>query len=152
MKFTKRICFLILISLTFVSTNVFADDDDMNFEVISQGGQSGVDHQMSMVVDSMMHWKHMWKMHTKPQVEPEPLPKVDFENYVVIAQFLGPVASCGYDIETSDVEFEDDYVKVETTITLPEGPINCLIAEQPFEFILIERTNTVISFELEVDD
>ena len=92
-------------------------------------------------------------MHTKMQVVPEMPPKVDFETEIVVAQFLGSVASCGYGINTEKVKNKRDYIKIKTIIKLPAGPINCLIAEQPFEFIKFARTaNTLVKFDFEFDD
>ena len=158
MKISTPLVFVLSLSLCVLSFNTFADDQNknhkkrnMDFEVISQGGQSGIDHQMSMVVDNMMHWEHLWMMHTNMQVDPEPLPRIDFETEMVIAQFLGPIASCGFGINTEKVKNRRDYVKVKTVVTLPSGPIACLIAEQPYEFIKIARTNTIVSFDWEIE-
>lgn len=143
---------LLFTSLSYASKNDEGDDKEIAFEIIATGGQSGVDHQMSMVVDSQMHWEHIWKMNYKGINNPPPLPKIDFNNEVVITQFLGPVASCGYDIYTEEVEDKGDYIKVETIIQLPEGEIQCLIAEQPYEMIKISRTNVIVQFKQDIDD
>ncbi|MDH5219174.1 MAG: hypothetical protein OEX19_15830 [Gammaproteobacteria bacterium] len=156
MKISTPVIFILSFTLSVFSLSTFASGNkhhksNMPFEVISQGGQSGIDHQMSMVVDSMMHWEHLWMMHTNMQVNPEPLPKIDFETDIVIAQFLGPVASCGYGINTEKVKNKGDYIKVKTVVSLPAGPIACLIAEQPYEFIKISRTNKLVNFDWEME-
>ena len=153
---SKHLWIGLLICAFVTSASVGADegrghDDEVEFLVVAEGGQSGIDHQMSMVVDNQMHWEHLWKMHTKGSNEP-PMPKVDFGTDMVIAQFLGSVASCGYDIQTKEVEDKGDYLKVETAIQLPIGDIFCLVAEQPFEMISVPRTNTIVQFKLDVDD
>ena len=155
MKIIKSIIYLFLFILTTIPLSAFADrgKSNLDFEVISHGGQSGIDHQMSMVVDSIMHWEHLWMMHTKMQAVPEMLPKVDFDTEIVVAQFLGPVASCGYDINTEKVKNKRDYLEVKTIVKLPSGPINCLIAEQPYEIIKFARTtNRLVKFKFEFDD
>ncbi|MDH5546626.1 MAG: hypothetical protein OEZ43_13610 [Gammaproteobacteria bacterium] len=147
MKKSLGITGLFLMSL--ISTNSFADDE-VPFYVLSAGGQSAINHQMTMVVDSPMHWEHLWKMHTANSVEEVVAPKVDFDNEVVIAQFLGQVASCGYAVATEEVEDKGSYLKVESRIKTPEGPIYCLVAEQPYEMITVPRTGMLFSFESKI--
>lgn len=145
--FINKILFATLL-FSFSSSYLFADeredyDDEVAFEIIAEGGQTGVDHQMTMVVESMMHWEHLWKMHNKGLPVEVPMPKVDFTTETVLVQFLGPVASCGYDIYTRQIEDEGDYLKVKTVVEFPLGDINCLIAERPFEMIKVRRTGDI---------
>lgn len=131
----------------------FADREhnDIQFETISRGGQSGIDHQMSMVVRNRMHWEHMWMMHSAGVPAPERMPEIDFNTHMVVAHFLGPVASCGYRIQTDEITEKRFHLKAEVELTVPEGDVQCLIAEQPFEMIKLRKINKIFQFEMDTD-
>lgn len=142
-----RYATVLLFALT--SSASYADDDnDIPFEVLRHGNLSGIDHQMIMVADNQMHFEHLWKMHSSGASDPtEDTPEINFEKEVVIGHFLGNSASCGYDIHITSVEDKKSSVQVKSNITTPSMPIQCLIAEQPFEFIVVPRQSKLFSFK-----
>ncbi|MDH5229611.1 MAG: hypothetical protein OEZ58_22665 [Gammaproteobacteria bacterium] len=126
-------------------------DEDIEFYVIDSGGQSGINHQMLMVADNAETFSHLWMMHTKNQVDPQIMPRIDFTSHMVIGQFLGYSASCGYQIYTNSVEFDDGQLEVESNVVTPVGEIQCLIAETPFEIISVPRLSKLVKFEMEIE-
>lgn len=144
--------FVVLLACSLASTALYADDEnEISFEVLRHGNLSGVDHQMIMVAETAMQFEHLWNMHSMGVPAPEPVPKVDFEKEVVIGQFLGNSASCGYNIRFTDVEDKHLSVQVKSTITVPTSEIQCLIAEQPYEFIVVPRQAKLFSFKQSVN-
>jgi len=153
MKGFNVLSILFVLTITLFSVNVVAGDRHrIQFEVLDTGNLSGVDHQMIMVADRPMLFEHLWHMHKKDGSEP--VPYVDFEKYVVVAHFLGNSASCGYDIEVTKIKEKKHTVQIKSEVKVPVGPIQCLIAEQPFEIVKMPRSTKTLSFKqsIETDD
>lgn len=138
-----RIVTQAVIGLLLSTAGVFADDGvserDVDFKVIASGSLSGVGHQMSMVVRDQKEFEMLWHHHSMGVPAPEPVPTVDFESEVVVANFLGLTPSCGYDVGVVDVIEKRNQIDVRTIFSEPRREIVCLIATQPFEFIKMPR-------------
>jgi len=150
MKGNLRFLSLLILSCSLFPINAFADRSNrIAFDVLDSGSMSGVDHQMIMVADTAMLFEHLWHMHKMDGMEP--VPYVDFEKEIVVAHFMGNSASCGYDIEITKIKEKEWTVQVKSEITVPAAPIQCLIAEQPYEIIKMPRTTKILSFKQSVE-
>lgn len=132
-----------VIGLLLSTSSVFAANShaerDVEYKVIASGSMSGVHHQMSVVIRDQNEFEMIWRHHSMGVPAPEPIPVVDFESEVVVANFMGFAPTCGHDVSVVDVEEQRNQVQVRTIFSEPRAEIVCLIATQPFEIIKMPR-------------
>ncbi len=75
----------------------------LEFEEIEVGANSAIRGERLIVVHSQMEFDALWKAHKKLQIPAPPAPKVDFDQYLVVAVFLGDCPSAGYNVDVVDV-------------------------------------------------
>ncbi|MDH4273840.1 MAG: hypothetical protein OEW08_02250 [Gammaproteobacteria bacterium] len=134
-------------TISAISLPAYADRDrdhdrEIPFETIARGSQSGVTHQMDVVIRNAQEFEMLWMHHSQGSMVAEPMPKVDFEREVVVGVFLGYTPSCGYDVKINDVEEHKNHTQVRSQIVVSSLPLQCLIVEEPYELIKIPRSAT----------
>lgn len=153
--------YILIVALSLLCVNLSGcnaegndSDNSVLFETIASGAQSGVQSQTLQVIRSDAELNSLWNEHTV-YLSPVPeKPVVDFSNEILIGAFLGetPTATCMNTLEVSSVETSETSVIVNITIKVPSTTVTCLVAEQPFEVIKLQRVENYIGFNVEVTE
>jgi len=118
-------------------------------KTISQGAYSGHPEQASYIIDNQEDWQELWQKITAKTWPAPALPEVDFDNYMLLARFMGERTSGGYRVEFVVVLEAEEKVYAAVLETSP-GP-DCLVTAamtQPYHVVQIPRTKKEIVFNI----
>jgi len=112
-----------------------------------QGSQSGYTFPSKFIIETDVQWREVWdKVHRFRLPRPE-LPKIDFENEMVIAVFIGVQKSGGYDIRITEIiETEEDITVMVKEKKPSPGTVQTMALTQPYHIVLIKRRPLPIRF------
>jgi len=118
----------------------------IEFTTIAKGIYSGVNQSSSEVIKDEATWAATWDSIVANQLEPEPIPQVDFNQYILLAHFMGQRPTSGYEVEFTDVLEEDNNISATVREVSPGS--NCTVSQvitAPYDVIVIPKTYKPIS-------
>jgi hypothetical protein len=87
--------------------------------------------------------EEFWSKHSR-----ESIPEIDFEEYTLLAIFLGRRPNPGYSVKIVGANEEEDKMIVEVVEYLPApGMMYAQVIVYPFDAALIPKTSSTVTFE-----
>lgn len=71
----------------------------LGFQTVAKGYRSGVRAPLQVVARNQSEWETLWRRHTSIDLNPPPLPAINFAEYTVVGLFLGDKPTGGYEAE-----------------------------------------------------
>ncbi|MEM4724467.1 MAG: protease complex subunit PrcB family protein, partial [Candidatus Hadarchaeum sp.] len=118
--------------------------DDLLFETLIQGGQSGIHAPYELVITNQGQFNALWKEHVKNMVPPPPAPSIDWKNRNVVAVGLGDRPSSGFECIIEEVcilTTQQLGVFYKERIPGPDCPVLDVIT-QPHHWVVIPKVQT----------
>ncbi len=122
---------------------------DVEFEVVDCGDQSGYNEETYLVVKTEAEWTKVWAKHTVPHMPTTPYPEINFSKDMVICAFMGKRPTTGYSISVRRIWAEEERIHVEIAKSGP--PENLMVSEvitYPYIFASLERTDSEMIFTI----
>jgi hypothetical protein len=122
---------------------------DVEFEVVDWGDQSGYNEETYLVVKTEAEWAKVWAKHTAPHMPTTPYPEINFSKDMVICAFMGKRPTTGYSISVRRIWAEEERIHVEIAKSGP--PENLMVSEIitcPYVFASLERTDLELIFTI----
>lgn len=156
MRFKYEFClvgFLALLVLgitsVFIEGSQASTNQDVDFEVVEWGDQSGYSEETYLVVKTEAEWVEVWAKHTAPYMPTTPYPEIDFSKNMVICAFMGKRPTTGYSISIRRIWAEEEGIHVEIAKSdPPENLVVCPVITYPYVFASLERTDSGIIFTI----
>jgi len=155
MRFKYEFClvgFLALLVLGVTSVVIEGSQastkQDVEFEVVDWGDQSGYSEETYLVVKTEAEWAEVWAKHTAPHV-PIPCPEINFSKNMVICAFMGERRTTGYSISVRRIWTDGERVHVEIAKYSP--PKDAIVGQAltyPCVFASLERTDLELIFTI----
>ena len=155
MRFKYEFClvgFLALLVLGITSVVIEGSQastkQDVEFEVVDWGDQSGYDEETYLVVKTEAEWAKVWAKHTAPHM-PIPCPEINFSKKMVICAFMGERRTTGYSISIRRIWTDGERVHVEIAKYSP--PKDAIVGQAltyPYVFASLERTDSELIFTI----
>ncbi len=146
----RQFFWILVLGLCVYSTRTYAmggPPSGKDLETVVWGTYCALENPEQRVITNNVDWQQLWgRMYAQESPMPE-LPKIDFGQKMVLADFLGTRSSSGYIIEISDVKVSDSILEVSVLESTPGR--NCLTTQaltQPFHVALIPRWEKAIRF------
>ena len=104
-----------------------------NVEMLASGSTCGIAEKMELLISDEATWKALWdKIYAYSKPVPA-LPEVDWDNYRLVAAFMGQKSSGGYAISVENVQVTDSFAAL--TVVHNEPGATCFVTmglSQPF--------------------
>jgi len=121
----------------------------IEFTTIAKGYYSAVEVPSNEVISDVDTWEDIWDSLVAHFLEPEPAPEVNFEEYILLAHFMGERETSGYEVEFIEV-LEGDEISA-TVREVSPGP-ECILPQvitAPYHVIQIPKTDKQVKFTIE---
>ena len=121
----------------------------VEFTLLSQGTQSGVESQRFEVIRDEGTLRSVWQAHAHAITPVQDPPKVDFQSAMVIAAFAGTKSSGGYRLDIAEINQVGD--RLEVTMVLTQPGADCFVSEvmtQPYVMATTPRSSQSVHFTL----
>lgn len=156
MRRKNELCFAVFLALSLLSTislitkrSQASENQDVEFEVIDWGDQSGYAEEGYIVVKNETEWARVWEKHTAPHTSITPYPEIAFSKSMVICVFMGKRPTTGYSVSIERIWSEDERVHVEIAKSdPPKNLVVCPVITYPYVFASLERTDSGIIFTI----
>jgi len=128
-------------------------EQDVNFEVVDWGDQSGYNEETYLVVKTEAEWAEVWAKHTAPHKPATLYPEINFSKNMVICAFMGKRPTTGYSISIRRIWAKEERIHVEIAKSAP--PENLAVGEvitYPYVFASLERTDWGVIFNITEED
>jgi len=138
--------FLFLLFAACATTNTMSTDSiNTDFNIIAQGQFSNISLARELVITNKADWQRLWNIHRGSQQRK--IPRINFDNKIVIVIFAGQQPSGGYAVGVSHLKRLDDNLVVVVTFKEPRnGQSVSLALTQPYIFISTEKVDGKVSF------
>lgn len=135
----------IILSLLWMATAAFAEN--VPFNVVAEGGFSGIDEPVSDAVLDQARYDELWMRHTAGQM-PEPAqPGVDFVHHTLLVAFAGLQASSGSRLSLIGVEADNAELRVHVMLTSPgKHCISNSVMGSPYIMVTIPQSKLPVRF------
>ncbi len=111
------------------------------FTILLQEAYGGLEKSEQRVITSEMDLQEVYNIINRFRRPGIPVPKVDFQNNIVVALFMGEKASGGFSTEVNSVSMEKESMVVHIKENNPKSTDNVTMAIcQPFSFVLIPKS------------
>ena len=160
MRFKYEFClagFLALLVLGITSVIIEGSQastkQDVDFEVVEWGDQSGYNEETYLVVKTEAEWAKVLAKHTAPHMSTTPYPEINFPKNMVICAFMGKRPTTGYSMSIRRIWAEGERIHVE--IAKSDPPENLVVSEvitYPYVFASLERTDWGVMFTITEED
>lgn len=160
MRFKNGLClavFLVLLMLgstsLIIGRSQASTQQDLQFEVIDWGDQSGYGEETYLVVRTEAEWAKVWEKHTATRMPRTQHPEITFSKNMVICAFMGKRPTTGYGISVERIWTDGESIYVEIAKYSP--PKNAIVGQAltyPYVFISLERTDLEVVFKVTEED
>lgn len=126
---------------------------DVQFEVIDWGDQSGYMEETYLVVRTEAEWANVWEKHTALRIPRTQYPEIIFSKNMVICAFMGKRPTTGYNITVERIWTDGEKIYVEIAKNSP--PKNAIVGQAltyPYIFASLERTDLEVVFKVAEED
>lgn len=105
------------------------------------GFRSGIVKQELVIVKSAGDWQKLWERHCSREIgEKPPLPKVDFDRYVLVAAFAGSKPTGGYSVSLTGRQGPREFSVTATLEKPAKGEILAQAFTYPFAMEAFPRS------------
>jgi hypothetical protein len=112
-----------------------------------KGSQSGYTFPSKFIIQTEVQWSEIWDKVHRFRLPKPALPKIDFENEMVIAVFMGVQKSGGYDIRIIDIIEAEKEILVHVKVREPPpGTVQTMALTQPYHIVVIQKRPFPIRF------
>lgn len=116
---------------------------DFPFEVIDQGGISGIRTGKTLAIRDDATWREIWIQHKRGSTPPA----IDFSKQMVIAIFVGERRTGGYSVKIKDITTESGGLRVTYEESRPgRGCMATMAITYPFQIIRLAKFEGPVSF------
>ena len=117
----------------------------IKFKILDRGQSSGVTFSKLFHITKQQDFLDLWTIHSAPNGKPPP--RVDFEQDMVIAAFLGERRTGGYDIYVHSIEeLENELVANIVIVVPPPDSMRSMMISQPYMFVSLPMSNKPVRF------
>jgi len=111
------------------------------------GTYSGIKTASERVIRDTGTWAKLWIQLHSIQSPVPPVPKVDFDNQIVLAVFLGEQRTGGYSIRITKLKSTDTHIEVhvERTAPPPQNDVTTALT-QPYDIAVIAKPDKPVKF------
>lgn len=127
-------------------SNHSSSQHEIPFEVLTKGSHGGYTVSEYLVVKNSKTLKTCYSQINKIRKPGIPIPKIDFEQEMVVALFMGEKSTGGFSISIKKIEQSTDTIYVYLTETRPEEMAASVIT-QPFYFCKLPRSENEVVFK-----
>lgn len=122
-------------------------DANINITLLNEGSHGGFDEAKSLVIKTE---EELQKIYTKINMIRRPglpVPKIDWENEMVIAIFMGEKTTGGYSAKVENIiQNSDNSLEVIVNEKAPQGMATMVIC-QPFYICKVKRNDNEVTFK-----
>lgn len=144
----KKLCLsvlLLLLTAGCATEPVVEPNRAITFRVLSQGQSSGLTQQKFLTFHSAIEFAEFWIIHTSPT--PTAIPKIDFQQQMVIAVFMGEQRTGGYAIAIERITELEKELQVLVRLTRPKANTNrIMMITQPHMIVALPRSSKPVDF------
>jgi len=116
-------------------------------KILAAGLQSAVRVPVARVISDQLSWQQAWAVIHANQLDPPPVPSVDFSESRVVVLILGERDTGGYSVAVAAVRELRNAVEVEVAVTAPEpGMIVSQALTSPYSLVAIPRSSKPVVF------
>jgi hypothetical protein len=117
------------------------------FEILGSGQQSAVRIPLARSVTSPVVWEEIWFAIHANQLDPPPVPKVDFTEKTVVVLILGERRTGGYGVSVNAAISTRESITVEVSVREPEPDSMVTMAlTSPFQLVAIPAVGRPVVF------
>ncbi|MEA5445163.1 protease complex subunit PrcB family protein [Gammaproteobacteria bacterium AB-CW1] len=148
MSWHKLIFMAVMLPLTACAGGERAEvevGEQLELEELARGTQSRVSSESMTVIRDAEAFEGIWRQAGQ-RGEP---PAVDFEQFMVIAAFMGERRTGGYTVRVRSAERNEEGLKVRVRMEAPGR--NCMVTQaftQPFHLVRLPRVEGAVDFEV----
>ena len=136
--------------LTGWALGVHPYDIPVSFDVVAQGAYSGVTEAGFKEIKTPEAWEALWQQVQSTLVPVPAAPSVDFQNFEVLAVFMGQRGNGGYHIRISEIKPQRAELCVTVVSTEPgPGCLTTMALTQPYQMVLVPRLSGPVVFVAE---
>jgi len=121
----------------------------LSFFTIDKGFRSGIKEQKIIATKKEKEWEDLWRLHKGTSLPGQEIPRIDFEQEMVIAVFSGEKRTGGYGIEIKRVEenLEKGQLDAFSLETHP-SPKSIVIQAltQPYHIVKLKKVDIPVMF------
>jgi len=122
---------------------------DLEFEVFACGDQSGYIEETYVVARTEAEWIAVWQRHTRPFLDGQTPPEVDFAEKMLICTFMGEQPTAGYSIRVESMRVEEERIHVEIEKSVPrEDFVVAQVITYPYAFVLLDASSMEVVFHV----
>jgi len=125
--------------------------EQVAFEDIDKGANSGIEDRRTVVVRSQNEWAQLWQEHTSRVLPPPSAPQVDFQREMVLAVFKGTSPNGCHAAEIQAVVHDDEEDEVHVEGRWIDGVRDAFCTEQitqPYHIVRLERLDGEVHFDM----
>jgi hypothetical protein len=109
---------------------------------LAKGAFSGIQESRQEVIRDEAAWQRFWAQHSTSSRTGGPVPPVDFTKEMVIAVTLGRRTTGGYSIQLTNVEPQQDTLRIMVRRTAPPpGAMAIQALTAPFHFVAVPKSD-----------
>lgn len=141
---------LTLLFIPFASPRSAASEtQDLEFEVFACGDQSGYNEETYVVARTEAEWTAVWQRHTRPFLDNQTPPEVDFAEKMLICTFMGEQPTAGYSIRVDRMWVEEERMHVEIEKRAPRtDSVVAQVITYPYTFVLLDASEMEVVFHI----
>jgi hypothetical protein len=136
---------LILMLCSACAAPVTTESSFIKFNIIEHGQTSGLTFQRYFLIQSQNEFQDLWTIHSQPTGKA--MPKIDFENDMVLAVFHGQTQTGGYDIYIHDIEETETELIVTVYFVEPAAnSMRTMMIAQPHMLVTLPKNAKPVRF------
>ncbi|MCW4052717.1 MAG: protease complex subunit PrcB family protein [Candidatus Bathyarchaeota archaeon] len=148
-KLNCVVFFLLLAAIHTAALQVHASEpQELDFEVIAWGDQSGYVEETFLVARTEAEWIAIWEKHALFDMSSVPYPEILFSEKMVVCAFMGRCPTTGYSISIEEIWLEADNVRVELAKHNPRN--QSLVGQMlthPYVIASLKNTDAPVIFD-----
>jgi hypothetical protein len=122
-----------------------------SFEILEQGGNSGVRTGKAIAIHDAASWNTLWLEHKKNSTLASAAPAVDFSKQMVVAVFLGERRTGGYAVHIQTISAESGGLNVAYQERRPGKDCILIMAITfPYQIVRVARVDGPVTFSPEL--
>jgi len=127
-------------------TTTNANNREVTFRVLSLGQSSGLTQPKFLTFRSATEFATFWNIHTA--ATNAPIPKINFQQQMVIAVFMGEQRTGGYAIAIERIIELEQELQVFVTLVKPKpGTNRVMMISQPYMIVALARSDKSVTFK-----
>ena len=119
----------------------------LTVQLLQSGQQSAVRSPVATTIGDVANWEQVWAVIHANEVNPPPVPDVDFSTHQVVILILGDRSTGGYSVRVAKVSERDRAIEVMVAVTAPNpGDMVTQVHTSPFTTVAIPDPGKPVVF------